>query len=138
MDIDPNALRVLRINVESLQLENVIIPLCADIQSFPMVHRQFERKIPITTIMNPPFGVQKRRADRRFLERAFSFSDVIYSIHLAGKEIRQFISKFARKHDWIVDHVLPLTMILEKSFPFHSQRTKKIDVEVYRFIKKEN
>ena len=85
--------------------------------------------------MNPPFGVQKRMTDRIFLERAFSFSDIVYSIHLAGEKVHEFISNFVKKFDWKIDVILPFNMILERTFPFHSQKVKKINVNVYRFVK---
>ena len=86
--------------------------------------------------MNPPFGVQKESADRIFLERAFSFSNVIYSIHLANKKVHNFISNFIRKYNWKIDYVLPFNMILEKTFEFHQLKKKKINVNLYRIIKK--
>lgn len=86
--------------------------------------------------MNPPFGVKKRWADRIFLERAFSYSDNIYSIHLANKKVDNFISNFITKFNWKIDYILPFNMILEKSFEFHKQKKKMIDVNLYRFIRK--
>jgi putative methylase len=86
--------------------------------------------------MNPPFGVQKKSADKIFLEQAFSFSDVIYSIHLAKKEVQNFLFNYILKSNWKIDYMLPFTMILERSFFFHTKKTKKIDVYVYRLIKK--
>jgi len=86
--------------------------------------------------MNPPFGVKKRSADRIFLERAFVISDVIYSIHLANKGVNNFISRFIRNFDWKIDNIFPFNMILEKSFEFHRHKKKKINVNLYRFIKK--
>ncbi|MBA7706913.1 hypothetical protein ES703_115772 [subsurface metagenome] len=86
--------------------------------------------------MNPPFGVKKRTADRIFLERAFAFSNIVYSIHLANKGVHNFISNFIRKYNWKIDYVLPFNMILERSFQFHEQKKKKINVNLYRFIEK--
>lgn len=91
--------------------------------------------LKITTIMNPPFGVQTRKADRFFLEKSFSFSDVIYSIHLAGEKTERFIQRFVKQHNWTIDYILPLNMVLERSFNFHTQKMKKINVNVYRLLK---
>ena len=50
--------------------------------------------------MNPPFGVQTRFADRRFLKKAFKFSDIVYSIHLANKkDIKVIISTVVMKNN---------------------------------------
>ncbi len=86
--------------------------------------------------MNPPFGVQKRKADRQFLEQAFKLSNVIYSIHLANNKVHRFILEYASKFNWDVDYALPFKMVLERSFYFHTKKIKKIDVTIYRFIKK--
>ena len=91
--------------------------------------------LKITTIMNPPFGVKKRTADRIFLEKAFSFSNVVYSIHLAGEKVFRFISKFCERFDWHIDNFFPYNMILERTFQFHTKKTKYIDVNVFRFVK---
>jgi len=37
-----------------------------------------------TVIMNPPFGAQKRSADRPFLEAAVRIAPVVYSLHNAS------------------------------------------------------
>ncbi|TKJ21304.1 MAG: DNA methylase [Promethearchaeota archaeon Loki_b32] len=136
VDIDINALKILKKNVHSLELDNIIFPLCADIEFFEISQRAFLKKVKVTTIMNPPFGVQTKYADRIFLKKAFKFSDIVYSIHLANKKVFNFISTYINKLGWKIDNVLPFNMILEKTFPFHTQKTKKIDVHIYRFIKK--
>lgn len=136
VDIDINALKILKKNVHSLELDNIIFPLCADIEFFEISQRAFLKKVKVTTIMNPPFGVQTKFADRIFLKKAFNFSDIVYSIHLANKKVFDFISTYTNKLGWKIDNVLPFNMILEKTFPFHTQKTKKIDVHIYRFIKK--
>lgn len=85
--------------------------------------------------MNPPFGVQKSRADRSFLIKAFEFSGVVYSIHLANRKVHNFIVKFIKNLDWQIDYYFPFKLKLEKTFEFHNQKTKNIDVNIYRFIR---
>lgn len=137
VDIDFNTLYILQKNVKKLNLERKIFPICADVKHFDISKIVLLRNLKITTIMNPPFGVQKKTADRKFLECAFLFSDVIYSVHLANKKVHNFISNFVRKNNWLIDYVFPFDMLLEKSFQFHKYKTKQIKVNVYRFIKKE-
>lgn len=85
--------------------------------------------------MNPPFGVQTSRADRSFLKKAFEFSDVVYSIHLANEKVHNFIVNFIKDSNWQIDYYFPFRLELDKTFEFHSQKTKIIDVTIYRFIK---
>lgn len=136
VDIDINALQILKKNVISLDLGHIISPICADIEFFHISKRIFSRNVKITTIMNPPFGVQTKFADRIFIEKAFYFSNIVYSIHLANKKVYNFISTYINKLGWKIDNVLPFSIRLERIFPFHTQKTKKIDVHIYRFIKK--
>jgi len=136
VDIDLSALFILKKNIKKLQLENIIFPICTDVKYFEISKFLLPKNSQITTIMNPPFGVKKRTADRIFLERAFAFSNIVYSIHLANKGVHNFISNFIRKYNWKIDYVLPFNMILERSFQFHEQKKKKINVNLYRFIKK--
>jgi putative methylase len=136
IDLDWEALLILRQNIRSLYLEDVIFPLCCDINNLEIEKSLIPKNLKITTIMNPPFGVQKRTADRIFLEKAFSFSNVIYSIHLASDKVDKFISNYIKKFNWIIDYKLPFRIILEKTFQFHKQKRKKVNVNVYRFIQK--
>ncbi|MFX1575182.1 MAG: METTL5 family protein [Promethearchaeota archaeon] len=135
VDIDQEALKILKRNVISLDLDHLIFPICSDIQYFEISKRNLPKNIKITTIMNPPFGVKTKFADRAFLKKAFTFSDVVYSIHLAGEKIHNFITNYINKLNWKIDNIFPYNMILEKSFPFHTKTKKKISVNVYRLIK---
>ena len=85
--------------------------------------------------MNPPFGVQKKKADRIFLQKAFSFSSIIYSIHLASEKVNEFIQSYIKKYNWNIDYILPFKLALERTFYFHTRKTKMIDVNIYRFKK---
>lgn len=136
IDIDPNALSILVENKKELAVEGMIHPLCCDVDKLPLeLTTQFTDVSQITTIMNPPFGVQKKYADRKFLKAAMKLSDVIYSIHLASERVHNFIKNYVRKNGWTIDYVLPYNMIIEGTFPFHKKDRKQIDVNLYRFLK---
>ncbi len=137
VDIDIDVVNILNRNIKSLDLTSVIFPICADIKYFEISKKNLPENTKITTIMNPPFGVQSRHADRIFLEKAFSFSSIVYSIHLGGQKVQKFISNYIQKFDWMVDNILPYNMILENTYPFHTEKSKKIDINIYRFIRKE-
>lgn len=136
VDVDMKALRILKKNVSNLGLEAVILPICSDINHFEIVRRLFPKELHITTIENPPFGVQKKKADRFFLQKAFSFSDVVYSIHLANQEVHQFLMSFIKKFNWVIDYVFPFQLKLDRTYEFHKQKTKSVDVNIYRFKRK--
>jgi len=135
VDIDFDAIKILKRNVNSLELDQIVFPICSDIGHFEISKKWLTNDIRITTIMNPPFGVQTQNADRIFLKQAFSFSNVVYSIHLGSLKVRKFISNYVRKYKWKIDNILPFNMILENTYLFHTQKRKKISVDVYRFTK---
>lgn len=137
VDIDMNALKILKTNINNLGLETIILPICSDINHFEIVRKLLPKELHITTIENPPFGVQKKTADRYFLKKAFSFSDVVYSIHLANQKVHQFITSFIRKFNWEIDYVFPFQLKLDRTYEFHKQKTKSVDVNIYRFKRKE-
>ena len=135
IDIDWSAIKILNENILNLDLKHIIFPICSDIDNFEISNSILPRNLKITTIMNPPFGVQKKAADRVFLEKAFKISDVVYSVHLANVKVSKFISNYIKNLNWKIDYVYPFNMILERTFPFHSKKRKNINVEIYRFIK---
>ena len=136
IDLDWNALLILKKNIKNMELDHIIHPLCIDINFLEINRNILSENIGITTIMNPPFGVQKKRADRYFLKKAFRFSDVIYSIHLDTKEVNDFIKNYVNKHDWKVNYSFSFKMKLERSFPFHNKKRKEIGVKLYRILRK--
>jgi len=86
--------------------------------------------------MNPPFGVQKKTADRSFLAKAFSISNVVYSIHLSNPKVHQFILTYIKKYNWAIDYVFPYQLSLSKTYKFHEHKTKSVEVNIYRFKRK--
>ncbi|HPT37283.1 MAG TPA: METTL5 family protein [Methanothrix sp.] len=82
-----------------------------------------------TVIMNPPFGAQKASAgDRVFLSKAIQMGKTVYSLHNRGSEafIRSYIKPC------VVQEVYRIPYPLKRSFEFHRQDVKVIEVELYR------
>jgi len=52
------------------------------------IHGNFD-----TVLQNPPFGVQRRKADRKFLEKALETGKIIYSLHKCPEKDNAFIKK---------------------------------------------
>ncbi len=136
IDIDFSALKILKRNIRKYSLESTIFPICSDINHLELFRSNNPEVFHITTIMNPPFGVQKNKADRFFLAKAFDISQVVYSIHLANPNVHQFISTYIKKYNWAIDYVFPYRLRLDKTYKFHKQKTKLINVNIYRFKRK--
>lgn len=87
---------------------------------------------PTTVLTNPPFGAQKgnEHADRRFLETTAEVADVSYSVHNAGSQ--SFLEAFTRDQGGEITHAYAAEFELPRSFPFHEEQRRTIDVEVVR------
>jgi len=91
-----------------------------------------------TVIMNPPFGAQKsnRWADRRFIEKAFEISKVIYTMHLT-KTI-EFIEKMITSLNGEINYYKKYAFPIKHSFLFHNKKTLKVDITLVRILTKKH
>ncbi len=121
VDIDREVLKIARTNAKKMGVSVDFI--ACDV-------RNLELRSRVTVVMNPPFGIQRRHADRPFLEKAFDIADTIYSIHSAGSEV--FVRKRAEERGFRVTHIWKLMIPLKRTYSFHEKAFKYIPVEVYR------
>lgn len=78
---------------------------------------------------NPPFGAQRRRADRAFLKTAIKTASVVYTIHQSNTEafITKRINDLGGKTAFKKRYIFPIRHMFE----FH--RREKVDIEVTLF-----
>lgn len=121
VDVDAKALMVARRNAEKLGVE------------IEFIHSSVEdiEGTADTVVMNPPFGIQKRYADRIFLDKALEIGKVIYSIHSRGSE--EFIKEYVKPAR--VTDVAYFQIPMKKIYKFHRKDVEYIYVEVYRIVK---
>jgi len=122
IDIDKTAIEVAVQNAKKLDVENKISWVAGDIEA---LCGSFD-----TVLQNPPFGVQRRKADRKFLAKALQLGRHIYSLHKAGNE--EFIRRFIEKQGGKITGIIPLEMWIPHTFPFHTKRKHLVKVELYR------
>lgn len=121
-DIDLDALKIARENAKSLDVD-VDFALCSV--------EKVELKVDdVTVIMNPPFGIQRRHADRPFLFKAMEIAKVIWTIHSAGSE--RFVRRVCEERGFRITHLFKLKIPLKRTYSFHEKPFKLIAVEVYR------
>jgi putative methylase len=112
VDADPAALAVAQKNFSAGHF------FCRDVSAFtPSVD---------TVVMNPPFGVQSRHADRIFFQKAFSCARVIYVIHKITS--RAFIAHLAREAGFVLELVDPQTLMLPSLQTFHTKQKYPVAV----------
>lgn len=137
IDIDKIAIKQAIKNAEKLGVKEKISWIIADINS---VRGQFD-----TVVQNPPFGVQKRKADRKFLEKALQIGKNIYSLHKGMKAaekhafpvVPSFLKRLIEKNGGEVKALYSLKMSIPHIFRFHRKKMHKFDVNLYVIRKRE-
>ena len=83
-----------------------------------------------TVIMNPPFGAQRRRADRPFLEAAVRLAPVVYSLHNASTTpfLEKMVASLGRRIAFQKSYKFQIPHLFE----FHEKKKKDIDVVLLR------
>ena len=89
-----------------------------------------------TIIMNPPFGAQKSnlKADRKFIEKGFNISSVIYSLHL--KKTVPFIEKMILALEGEITYYKNYIFKIKHTYNFHEKKTVDYDVSLLRILTK--
>ena len=124
------------------ELKNRVQWIAADID---VAHGKFD-----TVLQNPPFGVQRRKADRKFLEKALQVGEVIYSLHKNSHKDKavikrlktcekaimpvspsSFIEKFVWEHGGTIKAVYAMLMTIPHMFNFHTKRKHEFVVDFY-------
>lgn len=122
IDIDKNAIKKAKAFAKKINLE-----IDFKIQNIKDVKNKCD-----TVIMNPPFGAQKSnlKADRKFIEKGFELSKIIYSIHLS-KTI-PFIEKMVSSLGGRIDFSKKYSFKMKHSLDFHNKKMKSFDVTLLR------
>jgi putative methylase len=88
---------------------------------------EFAQKVD-TVVMNPPFGSQKRNADRPFLDVAMNVADAIYSLHMS--DTVDFLAKYISDRGFYVDFQKRYKFEIPHMFSFHTKAKKCFDVSL--------
>nr|CAG4638685.1 EOG090X0BVL [Cyclestheria hislopi] len=135
IDIDIDALQIAQRNVEEFELTNIDFIHC-NVKSVPdVVHgEKFD-----TVVMNPPFGTKHNKGlDTLFIEIALKCvknTGVIYSLHKTST--REYFNKKAS--NWNVEPrvLAELRYDLPATYRFHNKTSVDIEVDFWRFAKKQ-
>ena len=143
VDIDRTAVKAASENSVNTGLEDKVQWVAADVES---VSGEFD-----TVLQNPPFGVQKRGADRKFLEKALKSGKAVYSLHKGtqystalirklkahgGYSIRtvassSFLKRFVEKHNGKIKAVYSMVMNIPYMFNYHTKKKHEFIVDLY-------
>ena len=124
VDLEEAAVRLAQKNAKKMGVEEKTRWIVADIN---VVKGAFD-----TVLQNPPFGVQRKRADRQFITKALELGSTIYSFHKAGESNRAFIKRFIEEQGGKISTIFPLEMEIPRMFTFHTKKKKITNVDLYR------
>lgn len=84
-------------------------------------------------ILNPPFGVQGRVADRVFIDRALSLCETVYAIMAATAGVQRIVTDLASKHRRSVSIEARGLIEIPPQFVFHKRGRHSTEINVVRF-----
>ncbi|BGP12928.1 hypothetical protein JCM10213_004347 [Rhodosporidiobolus nylandii] len=143
VDVDPDALELAKQNVESVEMEEHITFVHAEIA--PAGAAPSSEDIPVfdpktldhpidTVVMNPPFGSWKKGIDMVFLELACQIAQTaVYSLNKTST--REFIERKAKSFGFEGTVIAQMRYDLPKTMAFHKQKSVDIEVDMWRFEK---
>ncbi len=142
VDVDRKAVNAAFCYSEKTGLKSRVQWVAADLG---VVHGKFD-----TVLENPPYGVQRLHADRRFLQKALEVGRVVYSLHKSVGEntvlLRKlkassegilsvapsdFIRGFVEKQGGRVRAVYGMLMTIPHMFGFHEKMKHEFVVDLY-------
>lgn len=149
VDIDKAAIKAACVNSEKAGLKAKVQWVTGDVDA---IIGKFD-----TVLQNPPFGVQKRSADRKFIEKALELGHSIYSLHnhpifdkklmsklkansgqLLQVEASEFIQRFVEQRGGRIEAVYALPLIISRMFDFHTKARREIVTDLHVIKKREN
>jgi len=124
VDIDKSAVKIGKKSADKLNVKEKTNWIVGDIE---VLHGHFH-----TALQNPPFGVQRKNIDRKFLLKALELGPRVYSLHKAGKNNRVFIKRFIEVHGGKVTGIFQMKLNIPRMFKFHTKRKYEVEVDLYR------
>jgi predicted RNA methylase len=117
---------------DSLPLNNLPDFILQDVLTLNNNSINNKHKIFDVTIMNPPFGTKVKHLDAMFVRKAYSLSNVVYSLHKTSTR-EYFTSTLAKELDCKVIVVAELIFDIGKTYSMHKKDSKDIKVDLLRF-----
>jgi len=122
---DGKAIETLKKNMQEEDLEDSSIIHHEDITDF-------NKKVDVV-IQNPPFGTREKHVDQNFLKKAFSITNVIYSLHKTTTA--KFIEELASNNDFKLSHRWDYNFPIKRTMKQHKKDIHRIKVTCFRIIK---
>ncbi|CAB3287541.1 Ribosomal L11 methyltransferase [Methanocaldococcus lauensis] len=136
VDIDKESIKIAEENAKNLNVD--VDFYCMDIRD---LNKEFLKNVlnddynlKKVVIQNPPFGAQKKYADRIFLDKALEIADVIYSIH--NYSTKDFVMNYVKDKGGEITHIYEAYFRIPAIYEFHKKKVVNIPVVVFRIENK--
>jgi len=129
LDKDLDAIKICQENYHHLHEEYEI----GSVEFLTQDIRLFDEPVDLI-VQNPPFGTKQEHADKIFLEKAFSLTNTIYTMHKYST--KEFIEAISQDNNFQITHFYRYEFPLKATFKFHEKPAVKIDVGLWRLEKK--
>lgn len=130
VDKDGDALAIAKENIDDLKAKGYILGevvfVLGDVG-------MFDEKTNIV-LENPPFGTREDHADKKFLEKAFSTANLVYSFHKSSTD--KFVRAFSDDNGFKVVEKADYAFPLKQIYAHHKRKIHRIEVSLYRLEKK--
>jgi putative methylase len=142
VDVDREAVKVAFENSVRTNLKEKVQWIAGDIDA---IHGSFD-----AVLQNPPFGVQRRKADRRFLEKALETGKIVYSLHKCPEQDKAlikrlkankteiapvapspFLENFIEERGGKIKAVYAMIMTIPHMFSFHTKRKHEFVADLF-------
>ncbi len=128
VDKDENAMQICMRNFSRLEQEYEI----GEAEFIVEDVRLFDSDVDIVA-QNPPFGTQEKHIDKVFLEKAFSVSTVVYSMHKWST--KSFVEGISKDNGFSITNVWRFSFPIKKQFLHHKKPVQYVDVGLWRMEK---
>lgn len=92
----------------------------------------FDSEVDVV-LENPPFGTKEKHVDKLFLEKAFSVSKVVWSMHKFVTKV--FVEAIAEDYEFMITDRFNYSFPIKAVFKWHEKPVRKIDVGLWRMEK---
>lgn len=142
IDIDKDAVKMASENSLRMYLKEKTQWISGDINA---ICGEFD-----TVLQNPPFGIQRRNADRKFLEKALATGKAVYSFHKSPTKGNTFVKtlkankanavpvspspflkEFIERHGGKIRGVYAVVMTVQHMFSFHTKKRHEFVADLY-------
>jgi len=125
IDKDAGIIKICRQNYEKIQEEYEIGIAEFIAHDFSLFDGEAD-----LVVQNPPFGTKQEHADKKFLEKAFSITDIVYSMHKWSTQ--KFVEAVCKNFSFRITEVWRYEFPIKAAFAFHEKPKQMIDVGLWR------